>query len=92
MTNTFLYFLYQVFPIPRFYWLALIAIVFVLGFRKLIGPGFSPTVSEGFPTVDGIRMDHKQSKYSQVDGPDSIFGFMMMLVAFASLYFCLTVT
>jgi len=91
-TNTFLYFLYQTFAIPRLYWLILIAIVFVIGFRKLLGPGFSPTLSEGFPTVDSIRMDHKNTNYQQIDGPSSIFGFFMMLCAFFSLYFCLAVT
>lgn len=91
-TNAFFYFLYQLFPLPTWIWLAVIASVFVVGFKKLIGPGFSPTMSEGFPTIEGIKLDHKNSNYKDVDGPSSIFGFLMMLAAFLSLYFCLAVT
>lgn len=64
----------------------------MIGFRKLLGPGFSPTLSEGFLTLDSIRMDHKTSNYKNIDGPDSIFGFLLMFAAFVSLYFCLAVT
>ncbi len=90
--NLFLYYLYAVFPISNKYWLGLILVVFLFGFKKLLGPGFSPTLSDGFPTVDSMQLDHKMSHNTPVDGPSSIFGFMIMLAAFASLYFCLSVT
>lgn len=92
IVNSVLYLLYSSFNIPTKYWLGIILVVFLIGFRKLLGPGFSPTMSDGFPTVDSMRIDHKLSNHANVDGPDSIFGFMIMLAAFASLYFCLWVT
>ena len=92
VANMFLYFLYATFPVSPKYWLGIILVVFLYGFRKLLGPGFSPTLSDGFPTVDSMRIDHAMSNHEKLDGPDSIFGFMIMLAAFASLYFCLWVT